>query len=100
MKKTWRKLKNFGYGTDKVKTFPSYQPSGFVTTDAPKVRITEYRHANGETVLAVCSFGYAGKVTLKFNKAVREIVDFENGKVLNEPVIDLKKNDFRLIKVK
>ncbi len=97
---TWRKLKNFGYGTDKVKTFPSYQPSGFVTTDAPKVRITEYRHANGETVLAVCSFGYAGKVTLKFNNAVKEIVDYENNKVLSKPVIDLKKNDFRLIKVK
>jgi hypothetical protein len=97
---TWRKLKTFGYGTEKVKVYPAYEPSGFVSTDAPKVRITEYRRNDGETILAVCSFGYAGNVTLKFNNAVKEIVDFENGKVLNKPVINLKKNDFRLIKVK
>lgn len=97
---TWRKLKSFGYGTENVEVFPCYQPSGFVTTDAPRVRITEYRHKNGERVLAVSSFGYAGKVTLKFKKPVKQIMDWERNRVLKNAVIDLKKNDFRLIKVK
>lgn len=97
---TWRKLKNFGYGTEKVKVFPSYAPSGFVSADAPRVRVTEYRRNDGVTVLAVCSFGYAGNVALKFNIPVKEVVDFETGKAVDANALVLKKNDFRLIKVK
>lgn len=97
---TWRKLKNFGYGTEKVKVFPCYAPSGVVSTVAPRVRVTEYRRNDGETVFAVCSFGYAGNVALKFHIPVKEVVDFETGKAVDANALVLKKNDFRLIKVK
>ena len=99
----WNKLKSYGYGTDKVKVYPSYAPSGCVKANAD-VRISEYHHADGSKVFAVSSFGYAGNVKLEFADKFSKAVDFENGKniaVDNDGSVSLnfKKHDFKIIKV-
>ncbi|MBR2508482.1 MAG: hypothetical protein IKB71_01920 [Lentisphaeria bacterium] len=99
----WNKLKSYGYGTDKVKVYPSYAPSGCVKANAD-VRISEYHHADGSKVFAVSSFGYAGNVKLEFADKFSKAVDFENGKniaVDNDGSVsfNLKKHDFKIIKV-
>ena len=102
--KTWKTLKQFGYGTDEVKTFPCFSSSGRFTTDSRDIRLTEYRKADGTTILAVCSFGHEGKTVLGSTVAVKEARDIESGKAL--PVkdksveIELKKNEFKLIQLK
>ncbi|MBQ9770491.1 MAG: hypothetical protein IJW23_01570 [Lentisphaeria bacterium] len=102
--KTWTKLKGLGYGTDKMEVFPCFAPSGKVSTDAKKLRLTEYRLKDGRTLVAACSFGHAGKAKIKFAFPVKEARNLETGKALpfsgNTVEIDLKKHDFRLISVK
>ncbi|MBR1967084.1 MAG: hypothetical protein IKA22_10800 [Lentisphaeria bacterium] len=100
---TQRKLKNYGYGTDKVKVYPCYAPSGAVKTSAD-VRISEYHNVDGSKVFCVSSFGYAGDVKLEFADKFSRIEDFENGKAMSSTdgksvSFKLKKHDFRLIKV-
>ena len=100
---TTRKLKNYGYGTDKVKVYPCYAPSGAVKTSAD-VRISEYHNVDGSKVFCVSSFGYAGDVKLEFADKFSKAEDFENGKKLvlengKSVAFNLKKHDFKLIKV-
>ncbi|MBR2441140.1 MAG: hypothetical protein IKB25_13155 [Lentisphaeria bacterium] len=97
------KLKRYGLGTDKVKVYPCYAPSGKIKTSAD-VRITEYAHADGSKVLCVSSFGYAGKVKLEISGKYSKAEDFENGKAMTltngkNIEFNLKKHDFKLIKV-
>ncbi len=108
---TWKTLKQFGYGTDEVKTFPCFSPSGRFKTGSKDIRLTEYRKADGTTILAVCSFGHEGKTVIKEDKAafksglpMKEAADIETGKKLpvkdNAVEIELKKNEFKLIRIK
>ena len=100
--KIWHKLKSYGYGTNQVKVYPSYAPSGKIKTSAD-VRITEYHHKDGSMILSVSSFGYAGQVKLETAKKFSHAEDYETGRKLslvkgNAIEISLKKHDFRLIK--
>ncbi len=100
---TQKKLKNYGYGTDKVKVYPCYAPSGAVKTSAD-VRISEYHNVDGSKVFCVSSFGYAGDVKLEFADKYSKVEDFENGKAMSSSdgksvSFKLKKHDFKLIKV-
>lgn len=97
-------LRHFGYGSDKVQVFPSYAPSGEYKVNVPAVRFTEYRRDDGQTIIAVSSFGHEGKVKLSWNTPVKFIHNGENGKKypLNDGKsveFDLKKHDFQLIKI-
>ena len=102
--KTWKTLKLFGYGTDQVKTFPCYSPSGKFKTTSKDIRLTEYRKVGGDTILAVCSFGHEGKTLLGSTAPVKGAVDIETGENLsvkdNAVEIELKKNEFKLIRLK
>ena len=100
--KIWHKLKSYGYGTNQVKVYPSYAPSGKVKTSAD-VRITEYHHEDGSMILSVSSFGYAGKVKLETAEKFSRAEDFETGQKLslangNMVEFSLKKHNFSLIK--
>jgi hypothetical protein len=101
---TWKKLKSFGYGTNAVKVYPTFNPSNTITTTAKKLRLCEYHKNNNEVVVAVSSFGHSGKGTINFKFPIKEAIDFESGKKLaiknNSVEIDMVKNDFKLIKVK
>jgi hypothetical protein len=87
-----------------VKTFPCFSPSGRFKTGSKDIRLTEYRKADGTTILAVCSFGHEGKTMIGSTVPVREARDIESRKAL--PVkdksveIELKKNEFKLIQLK
>ena len=101
--KVWNKLKSYGYGTDKVKVYPCYAPSGKVKTSAD-VRITEYQNVDGSKVVCVSSFGYAGNVKLEFAENFSKAEDFENGKAIvcadgKTVEFNLKKHDFKIIKL-
>ena len=102
--KTWKTLKQFGYGTDQVKTFPCFSPSGRFKTTSKDIRLTEYRKGDGNTILAVCSFGHEGKTLLGSAVPVKEAEDVETGKKLTIKDsafdIELKKNEFKLIRLK
>ena len=109
--KTWKTLKQFGYGTDEVKTFPCFSPSGRFRSGSKDIRLTEYRKADGTTILAVCSFGHEGKTVIKEDKAafksglpMKAAADIETGEKLpvkdNAVEIELKKNEFKLIRLK
>ena len=102
--KVWTILKKFGYGTDNVEVFPCFAPSGKITTDANAVRLSEYRNKDGSAIVAASSFGYAGKTQIKFAYSIKEAIDLETGKKIpvsnNSVEIELRKNDFKLIKVK
>ena len=97
------KLKRFGLGTDNVKVYPCYAPSGNVKASAD-VRISEYAHADGSKVICVSSFGYEGNVTVDFAGTFRKAEDYEKGKPMTltngkSVSFHLKKHDFKLIKV-
>ncbi len=101
--KTVYNIRNFGYGSDKVTVYPSYAPSGDIKADVP-VRITEYRRNDGHCMIAVSSFGYAGKVKLSFNFTAKLAQNAENGAKFQltdgkSIEFDLKKHDFALIRV-
>lgn len=102
--RTWKTVKQFGYGTDEVKTFPCFSPSGRFTTGSKDIRLTEYRKKDGTAILAVCSFGHEGKTVLGSTVSVKEARDIETGKSLpvkdNSVEIELKKNEFKLIQFK
>jgi hypothetical protein len=97
-----RKLKRYGYGTEKVKVFPCYDMSGNIVADSD-VRMVEYLHADGSRVVCVSSFGYEGKVKLDCKFKFSRVSDFETDKVLlqsgNSLEFDLKKHDFRIFKL-
>ena len=100
--KTVYNIRNFGYGSSKVKVYPSYAPSGDIKADVP-VRITEYRRNDGQRMIAVSSFGYAGKVKLSWNFKAKVAMNAENGAKFNltdgkSIEFDLKKHDFALIR--
>ena len=101
LQKIWRILKEFGYGTDDVETFPCFNPSGRLSVNSNNVRMTEYRKKNGTAVVAVSSFGHSGKTTLNPGFPVKEAIDFETGKIIpvknNSAEFELQKNEFRLI---
>lgn len=101
LQKIWRILKEFGYGTDDVETFPCFNPSGRLSVNSNNIRMTEYRKKNGMTAVAVSSFGHSGKTLLNPGFPVKEAIDFETGKTIplknNSAEFDLKKNEFRLI---
>ena len=95
-------LRNFGYGSEKVKVYPSYAPSGDIKADVP-VRITEYRRNDGQRMIAVSSFGYAGKVKLSWNFKAKVAMNAENGAKFSTTdgksiEFELKKHDFTLIR--
>ena len=97
------KLKRFGLGTDNVKVYPCYAPSGNVKASAD-VRISEYAHADGSKVICVSSFGYEGNVTVDFAGTFRKAEDYEKGKPMTltngkSVSFHLKKHDYKLIKV-
>ena len=102
-RKVWNALKEWGYGTDEVEVFPCYEPSGKVQTDSKDIRLSEYRKKDGTTIVAVCSFGHSGKAEVKFGFPVKKAVDFETGTELSlsgdTVEINLRKNDFKLIKI-
>ena len=97
------KLKRYGLGTENVKVYPCYAPSGDIKTSAD-VRITEYQNIDGSRVICVSSFGYAGEVKLEFADKFSKAEDFEKGKAIelengNSVIFNLKKHDFKLIKI-
>ena len=99
----WEKLRNYGYGTNKVIVYPTYSPSGMVKSNAD-VRISEYHNADGSMVVCISSFGYAGEVELEFAEKFKSAEDFECSRAEqlvdgNKIVFNLKKHDFKLIKV-
>ena len=102
--KTWKTLKQFGYGTDAVETYPCFRPSGKFTADPGDVRLTEYRRKNGTSIIAVSSFGHEGKTVLKSASPVKDARDAETGEILpvdgNSVVFMLRKNDFKLIQLR
>jgi hypothetical protein len=99
----WNSLKEWGYGTDNVEVFPCYEPSGKISADSDKLRITEYRKKDGTKIAAVSSFWHEGKAKIKFGYDIKQAVNFETGAALplndNTVEINLKKNDCILIKV-
>ena len=101
---TWKKLKSFGYGTNDVKVYPTFNPSNTITTTAKKLRFCEYHKNNNEVVIAVSSFGHSGKATINCKFPIKEAIDWESGKPLkfnkNSVEINILKNDFKLIKIK
>ena len=99
----WKKLRDYGYGTDKVTVYPAYAPSGAVKSNAD-VRICEYHHKDGSKVFCISSFGYAGEVKLELAEKFKSAENFENNctekSIDNKTVVfNLKKHDFKLIKV-
>lgn len=103
--KIWKALKAWGYGTEDVETFPCYAPSGRFECKSKDVRLAEYRHKDGSTILMVASFGAEGELAVTLPTDFKTAYNFEDDSPMSIDgngacTVALKKNEFKIIRLK
>jgi hypothetical protein len=105
---TWAKLRNFGYGSDKVEVFACWNKNNPLKTLTPGVRSTLYLDkANRKAIVIISDFGSGGKAVLDIGGigfTPEKTLNFETGKpvMLQGTKLEttLKKHDFKIFLLK
>jgi hypothetical protein len=106
----YRKLFEFGYGTERCKVFNYWQPGHPVAVEGADARTLAMTNS-GEAVVAVADYGDGGRCRVALDlealglNADLQATDFETGEPIERDgprafVFDLKKHDFRILHVK